>query len=171
MRVITFENQTPQVHATSWIAPHATLVGQVNLGPDSTVMFGAVLRGDRERISVGAGSNLQDNVVVHADPGFPTTIGANVSVGHAAVVHGATIEDTVLIGMGAIVLNGCHIGSGSIIAAGAVVLEGTTIPPDSLVAGIPGSVRRATTPQEREGIARNAETYQDLGRRYRNGSH
>jgi carbonic anhydrase/acetyltransferase-like protein (isoleucine patch superfamily) len=132
-------------------------------------MFGAVVRGDRASISVGAGSNLQDNVVVHADPGFPATIGSGVSVGHQAVVHGATIKDDVLIGMGAVILNGSVIGSGSIIAAGSVILEGAIIPPRSLVAGVPGKVRRATTDEEVQAIKDNAATYRELKDSYRQG--
>jgi carbonic anhydrase/acetyltransferase-like protein (isoleucine patch superfamily) len=132
-------------------------------------MFGAVVRGDRASISVGAGSNLQDNVVVHADPGFPATIGSGVSVGHQAVVHGATIKDDVLIGMGAVILNGSVIGSGSIIAAGSVILEGAIIPPRSLVAGVPGKVRRATTDEEVQAIKDNAAAYRELKDSYRQG--
>jgi len=130
-------------------------------------MFGAVLRADRDTIRLGADSNLQDNVVVHGDPGFPAVIGSGVSVGHGAIVHGATVSDHVLIGMGAVLLNGCQIGSECIIAAGTVVLEGTIIPAGSLVAGVPGKIRRETTPEERAQIRGNASTYQELGTRYR----
>jgi carbonic anhydrase/acetyltransferase-like protein (isoleucine patch superfamily) len=133
-------------------------------------MFGAVIRGDREEIVLGEGSNLQDCVVVHADPGFPARIGAGVSVGHGAVIHGATLADSVLVGMNATVLNGAVIGEGSIVAAGAVILEGTVIPPHSLVAGVPGSVRRDTTPEEREHIRTNATTYLALAATYRGAS-
>ncbi|MBM0236001.1 gamma carbonic anhydrase family protein [Micromonospora sp. ATA32] len=119
---------------------------------------------DTEDISIGAGSNIQDGCVVHADPGFPTVVGSGVSVGHRAVLHGCTIEDDVLIGMGSVILNGARIGSGSLVAAGAVVLEGTVIPPGSLVAGLPARVRRELSEDERAGIVRNAEGYANRAR-------
>jgi carbonic anhydrase/acetyltransferase-like protein (isoleucine patch superfamily) len=143
------------------------VIGQASVHAGAVVMFGAVIRADREEIVLGEGSNLQDCVVVHADPGFPARIGAGVSVGHGAVIHGATLHDSVLVGMNATVLNGAVIGEGSIVAAGALVLEGAVIPPHSLVAGVPGSVRRDTTPEEREHIRANAETYLDLAATYR----
>ena len=152
--------------SSAFVAPNATLVGQVTLGDHSVVMFGAVVRADREAISVGEGSNLQDNVVIHGDPGFPAQIGAGVSVGHSAIVHGAIIDDDCLIGMHATVLNGSRIGRGSLIAAGSVVLEGQIIPPGSLVAGVPAQVRREVTPEELENIKQNALTYRELARGY-----
>jgi len=164
---IPFNGAIPSVDPTAWLAPSATVIGAVTIGPGTGVYFGAVVRGDKSRIVVGAGSNLQDGVVVHADPGFPATIGSGVSVGHAAVLHGCTIEDDCLIGMGAIVLNGAVVGAGSMIAAGAVVLEGATIPPGSLVAGVPGKVRRELSAAERAGVAQNATGYVDLTAAYR----
>lgn len=169
MHLVPFGTHQPVVHNSAWVAPSATLVGQVSLARDTVVMFGAVLRADRDAITLGEGSNLQDNVVVHGDPDFPVHIGSGVSVGHSAVIHGATIEDDCLIGMNATVLNGSVIGRGSLVAAGAVVLEGDIIPPGSLVAGVPGKVRRALTDEERDAIQRNALTYQELGRSYREG--
>jgi len=167
MPLVPFGSHEPVVPDTAFVAPNATLVGQVTLGAHSVVMFGAVLRADRDAIHLGAGSNLQDNAVVHGDPGFPAHIGAGVSVGHAATVHGATIEDDCLIGMNATVLNGSVIGRGSLVAAGTVVLEGATIPPGSLVAGVPGKVLRQLTEEEQHAIQQNALTYQELGRTYR----
>jgi len=164
---IPFAGDYPHVAENAWIAPTAALIGKVTVAEHATVMFGAVLRADRDAITLGSHSNLQDNVVVHGDPGFPAAIGNYVSVGHAAIVHGALVSDRVLIGMGAVLLNGCRIGSDSIIAAGSVVLEGEIIPPGSLVAGVPGRVRRETTPEEREHIRQNAEIYQELGSQYR----
>ena len=117
------------------------MIGQATIEAGASVFYGAVVRADMDRVVLGAGSNLQDNVVVHTDYGFPTDIGAGVSVGHAAVVHGCTVEDDCLIGMHATVLNGARIGAGSLVAAGTVVLEGTVVPPRSLVAGVPGKVR------------------------------
>ena len=156
---ITFNGTAPMVHDTAWIAPTATLIGSVSIGAGTGVFYGAVVRGDSSSIAIGAGSNLQDNVVVHADPGFPATVGDGVSVGHAAVLHGCTVENNCLIGMGAVVLNGAVIGTGSMVAAGAVVLEGARIPPGSLVAGVPGKVRRELTADERDGIVNNATGY------------
>lgn len=167
MPLIPFGSHEPLVPGTAFVAENATLVGQVTLGANSVVMFGAVVRADRDAIHLGEGSNLQDNAVVHGDPGFPAHIGAGVSIGHAAIVHGATIEDDCLIGMNATVLNGAVVGRGSLVAAGSVVLEGTIIPPGSLVAGFPGKVMRDLTEEEKQAIRHNALTYQELGRTYR----
>lgn len=149
----------PVVDAEAWVAPNATLIGQVRIHPRASVFYGAVLRGDRDLIELGEGSNLQDNVTVHGDPGKPTIVGRGVSVGHNAMLHGCTIEDDCLIGMSATVLNGAVVGRESLVAAGAVVLEGTIVPPRSLVAGVPAKVRRELSDDEVEGIRRNAETY------------
>lgn len=154
--------EAPSVADTAWVAPGAVLVGRVTLHEHSSVWYNSVLRAEYEPIELGEGSNLQDNVSCHVDRGFPLTIGRGVSVGHGAVLHGCTIEDHVLIGMSATVLNGSIIGSGSLVAAGTVVLEGTVVPPRSLVAGVPGKVRRELTDDEVAGIRRNAETYLGL---------
>ncbi|NQX36490.1 gamma carbonic anhydrase family protein [Herbiconiux sp. VKM Ac-2851] len=168
--IITVGGHTPSVDAEAWIAPTATVIGEVRLAERSSVFYGAVLRADGDRIELGAGSNLQDNVVVHVDPGHPALIGSGVSVGHNAVLHGCTVEDDSLIGMNATVLNGAVIGTGSLVAAGAVVLEGTVVPPGSLVAGVPGKVRRALTEEERAGIRRNAATYLEHVKAHRGGT-
>jgi len=160
--VLSFRGITPSIDPSAFVAPGATLVGGVTLAPGSSVFYGAVLRADVETISVGAGSNLQDNVSVHCDAGKPTVIGAGVSIGHGAVVHGCTIEDDVLIGMSATVLNGAVIGRGSLVAAGTVVLEGTVVPPGSLVAGVPGKVRRELTADEVARVRANSELYEAL---------
>jgi len=162
-----FDGIEPQVAPSAYIAPSADLIGRVVVSDNVCVLFGAVVRGDTEQITVGEGSNLQDGVVVHADPGFPATIGAGVSVGHNATLHGCTIADNVLIGMGATVLNGATIGEGSLIAAGSVVLEGKAIPPRSLVAGIPASVKRELSEEEYQGVVENAKHYVALARKYR----
>src|SRR5215207_4513408 len=154
-----FAGNTPAVHDSAFVAPTASIIGNATMAADSSAFYGVSVRADTAAITVGAGSNLQDNVVLHADPGFPCRVGERVSVGHAAVVHGCTVEDDCLIGMGATVLNGAVIGAGSLVAAGAVVLEGTVVPPRSLVAGVPGKVRRELTEEERAGIRRNAEHY------------
>lgn len=162
-----FAGNTPAVHASAFVAPTASIIGNATLAEDSSAFYGVSVRADTAAISVGAGSNLQDNVVLHADPGFPCTVGERVSVGHAAVVHGCTVEDDCLVGMGATILNGAVIGAGSLVAAGAVVLEGTVVPPRSLVAGVPGKVRRELTDEEYDGVRANASRYIELARAHR----
>jgi carbonic anhydrase/acetyltransferase-like protein (isoleucine patch superfamily) len=157
-----FDGHEPVVTDGAWIAPSAMLVGRVTIGAHASVYFGAVLRGDVNSISLGEGSNIQDNVAVHCDDDKPTVIGRGVSIGHAAVVHGCTIGDDCLIGMNATVLSGAIIGNESLVAAGSVVLEGTVIPPRSLVAGVPGKVRRELTDAEVEDIRRNGIHYREL---------
>lgn len=166
-QLIAFDGHTPSVDPTAFVAPTAILIGRAFLGADSSAFYNVVVRADTNTISVGSGSNLQDNVVLHADPGFPATIGNRVSVGHGAVVHGCTVEDDCLIGMGATVLNGAVIGAGSLVAAGAVVLEGAVVPPGSLVAGVPAKVRRALTAEEADGVRDNAARYVDLAAQHR----
>lgn len=165
--VLPFGDDTPTVDPAAWLAPTAVVIGQATIAADASVFYGAVVRADMDAITLGAGSNLQDNVVVHTDFGFPAVIGTGVSVGHAAVVHGCTIEDDCLIGMNATVLNGAVIGAGSLVAAGAVVLEGTRIPPRSLVAGVPGKVRRELTDEECARVVANAEHYRQLAAQHR----
>lgn len=162
-----FAGTTPAVHDSVFVAPTASIIGNATLARDSSAFYGVSVRADTAAISVGEGSNLQDNVVLHADPGFPCTVGEHVSVGHAAVVHGCTVEDDCLIGMGATVLNGAVIGAGSLVAAGAVVLEGTVVPPRSLVAGVPGKVRRELTEEEYDGVRANAARYRELAAAHR----
>lgn len=147
---------------SAWVAPTAVLAGDVVVGPGASIWYGAVIRADRERISVGAGSNVQDNAVLHADPGSPCRVGAGVTIGHAAVVHGCTVEDGALIGMHATVLNGATVGAGSMVAAGAVVMGHETIPAAVLAAGVPARVRRALTPDEQASLGRSATTYEGL---------
>lgn len=153
---------TPEIHPDAWVAPGAAILGDVHLASRSSVWYGCVLRGDRDRIELGEGSNLQDGVVVHGDPGKPVTVGAGVSVGHRAVLHGCTVGDGALIGMGAVVLNGAVVGAESLVAAGAVVLEGTVVPPRSLVAGVPAKVRRALDDDEVAGLRANGLRYLDI---------
>lgn len=164
--VLELDGTAPVVAADAYVAPGVTLVGDVRLESGASIWFGTVLRGDGDAIRIGAGTNIQDGCVGHADPGFPLLVGSNVSVGHRAVLHGCTVEDDVLVGMGAIVLNGARIGSGSLIAAGAVVLEGTDVPPGSLVAGVPGKVRRELGEQELERVRENARSYHRNRDRY-----
>ncbi|MFE9250637.1 gamma carbonic anhydrase family protein [Streptomyces sp. NPDC007088] len=158
---------TPEIHPEAFTALTSVVLGAVTLQREASVWYHAVLRADVERITIGAGSNVQDNVTVHADPGFPVRLGSGVSVGHNAVLHGCVVEDDVLIGMGATVLNGARIGAGSLVAAQALVPQGMEVPPGSLVAGVPAKVRRALTEEERAGLRLNAEVYRDLARTHR----
>jgi carbonic anhydrase/acetyltransferase-like protein (isoleucine patch superfamily) len=160
--IVAFGDARPAVHPEAWIAPGAVLVGRTDIAARASVWYGAVVRADMDSITLGARSNIQDGCVVHTDYGFPTAVGEGVSVGHRAVLHGCTIGDDVLVGMGAIVLNGARVGDGCLLAAGTVVLEGTQIPPGSLVAGVPGKVRRELTAEERDRIRLNAEHYLTL---------
>ena len=165
--VLPFDGVEPTVHPDAWLAPTAAVIGRATIEAGASLFYGAVVRADMDRVVLGAGSNLQDNVVVHTDYGYPTDIGAGVSVGHAAVVHGCTIEDHCLIGMNATVLNGARIGAGSLVAAGTVVLEGTVVPPRSLVAGVPGKVRRPLTDAEYDRVVANAQIYLELSTLHR----
>lgn len=165
-RLLPFQGRLPQVHPSAYLAETAVLIGDVTVHENAVIMFGAVLRGDMDRIVLGAGSNLQDNVVVHTDTGMSAVIGADVSVGHNATVHACTVEDECLISMGSTVLSRSTIGTGSLIAAGAVVLEGTAIPPRSLVAGVPAKVRREIGQSDLARIRRNAVAYRELAAEY-----
>lgn len=157
--VLALPNGTPAIASETYVAEGARLIGAVTLEPGSSVWYNAVLRADSASITVGADSNVQDNVSVHVDEDHPVVIGAQVSIGHNAVVHGCTIGDGSLIGMGAVVLSGAVIGSGCLIAGGAVVLGGTVIPDGSLVAGVPAKVRRELDDAERAGLIANAHIY------------
>ncbi|MEV6139274.1 gamma carbonic anhydrase family protein [Nocardia sp. NPDC051990] len=156
---IEISGHTPEIDETAWIAPNATVIGRVRLAAEVSIWYSAVLRGDLEAISVGARTNIQDGCVLHADPGFPLTVGTGVSVGHNAILHGCTVGDDVLVGMGATVLNGAVIGAGSLIAANALIPEGAQIPPGSLVAGVPGKVRRELSEAELDRIRLNGAVY------------
>lgn len=142
-----------------FIAPNAAVIGQVTLGDRSSIWFGCVLRGDVERIEIGAGSNIQDGSVLHADPGCPLVVGQNVTVGHNAMLHGCTVGDGSLVGIAAVVLNGARIGRNCLIGAGALVTEGMEIPDGSLVLGAPAKVRRQFSEEEQAALALNAEHY------------
>ena len=152
-----------------WAAPDANVIGKVRLGAGASVWFGATLRGDNEWIDLGTGSNVQENSVLHTDIGYPLSIGRNCTIGHNAILHGCTIGDQSLIGMGAIVLNGAQIGRNCLIGAGALITEGKIIPDNSLVLGAPGKVVRSLTEAEIDGLRESAAGYQKNMRRFANG--
>jgi carbonic anhydrase/acetyltransferase-like protein (isoleucine patch superfamily) len=149
----------PQVAESAWVAPGAFVIGDVHLGEESSVWYGAVLRGDTEPIRIGDRTNVQDGCILHADPGFPAIVGQDCVVGHNAVVHGCEIGDNCLIGMGATILNGAKIGDGSIVAAGAVVPEGREFPPHSLIVGVPAKRAGDITDEQTADIERGASEY------------
>jgi len=159
----------PTIHPTSFIASGAIVIGDVALGEESSVWYTAVLRGDMAPIRIGARSNLQDGTIVHVDEGVPCTVGDRVGVGHRAIIHGCTIEDDCLIGMGSILLNRVHVGTGSVIAAGAVLPEGMEIPPRSLVMGVPGKIVRSVDADLAERIRETWTHYVELARRHKAG--
>lgn len=159
-----------KVHSTAYIHPSAVVTGDVVLGARVSVWPTAVIRGDTDRIVIGDETNVQDGTIVHVDHGVPTTIGKRVGIGHRAIVHGATIEDDVLIAMGAVLLNNVHVASGSIVGAGAVCPEGMRIPANSLVLGVPARVIRQTTESERDRIRITVESYLELQEQYRKGT-
>ena len=151
----------PRIDETAYVAPTAVVVGAVTMGPRSSIWFGAIARADTAVIEIGADSNIQDGCTLHSDAGSPLVVGERVSVGHRVVLHGARIDDDVLVGMGSIVMNGAHIGSGSIVAAGAVVTQGKVFPPRSLIAGVPAKVLREATDDDQLHIQGNAISYTD----------
>jgi carbonic anhydrase/acetyltransferase-like protein (isoleucine patch superfamily) len=154
------------VAETAFIAANATVRGDVQVAEHASIWFGCVVRGDTESVCIGPESNVQDLCVLHADPGYPCRLGARVTIGHRAIVHGATVEDEVMIGMGAIVLNGAQIGTGSVIAAGCVIPEGIVVPPHSLVMGVPGKIKGPTDQRTQDWIVKAAEHYVELAREY-----
>jgi len=151
----------PKIDDDAFVAPTAVVVGAVTMGARASIWYGAVARADHETIEIGADSNVQDGCTLHSDPGFPLVLGRGVTVGHNVVLHGARVDDDVLVGMGSVVMNGAHIGSGSIVAAGAVVPPGTEVPPNSVVAGVPAKVVRPATEDDLEHIRGNAASYSE----------
>jgi carbonic anhydrase/acetyltransferase-like protein (isoleucine patch superfamily) len=168
MPVISFKEKTPTVSASAFVAPDAWVIGDVSVADDVSVFFNVVLRGDIEKIAIGRGSNLQEHVLVHTSHGMnPATVGEDVTVGHRAIIHGCTIEDRCLIGMGATILDNAVIGEGSIVGAHTLITKGTIVPPGSLVMGTPGKVIRPLNPEEIKSLFASAKGYQDLGAYYR----
>ncbi|EAQ11237.1 carbonic anhydrase/acetyltransferase-like protein (isoleucine patch superfamily) [Maritimibacter alkaliphilus HTCC2654] len=159
----------PTIHEDTWVAPDANLIGDVVLEEGASVWFGCTLRGDNERLTIGKGTNVQENCVFHTDMGFPLSLGENVTIGHKAMLHGCTVGDGSLIGMGATVLNGAKIGKGCLIGAGALVTEGKVIPDGTMVLGSPGKVVRELDEATKQGLIASALHYQDNMRRFRSG--
>lgn len=168
MAIYELDGKSPQIAETAWVAPDANLIGQIVLEEATSVWFGCTLRGDNEEIRVGAGSNIQENTVCHTDMGFPLIIGAGVTVGHKAMLHGCVIGDNSLIGMGATVLNGAKIGKNCLIGAGALITEGKVIPDGSLVMGVPGKVVRQLDETGIQGLRNSALGYQANAIRFAN---
>lgn len=152
-----------------FIAPNASVMGKVELGKDVSIWYGAVLRGDTEILKIGEGTNIQDNAVVHADPGFPTILGRHVTVGHSAIVHGAKIGDGTMIGMGSTILNGAKIGKNCLIGANALVKEGMEVPDNSMVLGMPARIIRELKPEEVEWLSHSAPHYISMSKRHQTG--
>jgi gamma-carbonic anhydrase len=166
-RLGKFFSREPGTSRAAFVAPCARLMGDVRLAADSSVFYGAVLRGDIETISIGEGSNIQDGVIIHLADDLPAVVGNYCTVGHGAIIHACTVEDECLIGMRATVLDGAVIGRESLVAAGALVTPGTHIPPGSMVMGAPAKVKRALTPEERAGLKRWAVKYVAVARAHR----
>jgi carbonic anhydrase/acetyltransferase-like protein (isoleucine patch superfamily) len=162
MPLYELKGQSPRRKGSdpAWVAPSADLIGEVLLGERASIWFGAVLRADNTPIAIGNGSNIQDGAILHSDPGSPLTIGDDVTVGHRAILHGCTIGDRVLVGMGATILNGVVIADDSLVGAGALVTEGKRFPPRSLIVGVPAQVKRSLTDAEVAGLREGAEEYQ-----------
>ncbi|MBS9720554.1 gamma carbonic anhydrase family protein [Tianweitania sp. BSSL-BM11] len=169
MPIYQLDTTSPEINDTAWIADNAVVLGKVHLGSNVGIWFGAVLRGDNELITVGDGSNVQEHTMMHTDMGFPLTVGENCTIGHRAILHGCTIGNNSLVGMGAIVLNGAVIGENSLVGAGALVTEGKVFPPNSLIVGSPAKVVRQLSAEQIEGMRQGALNYQQNARRFASG--
>lgn len=163
------DGRRPRVHPDAFVAPTAVLVGDVEVGPGASIWFNVVLRGDESRIVIGAGSNVQDNAVIHCAADLPTVVGENVTIGHQALLEGCVVEDGAVVGMGSIMLQRTRLGAGSMLAAGAVLTEGREVPPGHLAAGIPAEVKKPLSGSSASWVTRTAEHYLESGRRYRKG--
>ncbi len=171
MSLYELDGKAPELPADGqyFIAETATVIGNVRLKSNASVWFGSVLRGDNELIEIGEGSNVQDNCTFHTDPGFPLTIGKNCTIGHNVILHGCTIEDGALIGMGSIIMNGARIGKGCVVGAGAIITEGKEFPERSLVVGAPAKVIRALTPEQLSALTQGAPHYVSNSKRFKTG--
>ncbi|PZA13924.1 gamma carbonic anhydrase family protein [Rhodopseudomonas palustris] len=171
MAIYELDGQQPELPADGnyFVADSASVIGKVRLGASVSVWFGAVMRGDNEWIEIGEGSNIQDGTTCHTDPGFPLKVGKGCTIGHNVILHGCTIEDSVLIGMGAIVMNGAKLARGCVVGAGAVVTEGKSFPENSLILGAPAKVTRTLTPEQVQAMLAGAGFYVANGQRYAKG--
>ncbi len=169
MAILQLDSNQPTIHSSAWVADNAQVIGDVVLSQDSSVWFGVVIRGDTETITVGKGTNIQDNSVLHADHGMPLTIGENVTVGHQVMLHGCTVGDGSLIGIQAVVLNGAKIGKNCLVGAGALVTEGKEFPDGSMIIGSPAKAVRQLSPEQIEGLKMSAQHYIDRAQRYKTG--
>ncbi len=166
--IYSLANKKPQCSPDAWIAPSAVIIGNVTLKANTSIWWNAVLRGDEDLISIDEGSNVQDNAVLHTDPGYPLTIGCNVTIGHLAMIHGCTIQDHCLIGIGAVILNGAVIGANSIVGASALITENQVFEPNSLIIGQPARRIKEVTSTQKQAILDNALSYQARFRDYQN---
>jgi len=169
MAVYQLDTLTPRVADTAWVADSAQVIGNVELAEGASIWFGAILRGDNETMRIGRNSNVQDGSMLHSDPGFPLTLGENVTIGHQVMLHGCTVGDGTLIGIKAVVLNGAKIGKNCLVGAGALVTEGKEFPDGSMILGSPAKVVRELSPEQIAGVARAAQHYVDNARRYAAG--
>jgi carbonic anhydrase/acetyltransferase-like protein (isoleucine patch superfamily) len=169
MAIYELDGSAPRMAASAWVADNAQVMGDVVMGEDSSVWFGTTVRGDTETITIGRGSNVQDGSVLHADVGMPLTIGDFVTVGHQVMLHGCTVGDGSLIGIGAIVLNGAKIGKNCLVGAGSLVTEGKEFPDGSMIIGSPARVVKSLTPEQMDGLRQSAQHYIENARRYRQG--
>ena len=169
MAIYQLDDKTPQIADSAWVADNAEVMGDVRLGESVSIWFNTTLRGDNDPITIGDGTNIQDGSVLHTDEGVPLTIGRNVTVGHMVMLHGCSIGDESLIGIGAIVLNGAKIGRNCLVGAGALVTEGKEFPDGSMIIGSPAKVVRQLTPEQMEGLRYSAQHYIDNARRYKQG--
>jgi carbonic anhydrase/acetyltransferase-like protein (isoleucine patch superfamily) len=169
MAVYQLDTLTPRLHETAWVADSAQVIGNVELSEGASIWFGAILRGDNETLHIGRNSNVQDGSMLHADPGYPLTLGENVTVGHHVMLHGCTVGDGSLIGIKAVVLNGAKIGRNCLVGAGSLITEGKEFPDGSMIMGAPAKVVRELKPEEIAGLARAAKHYVDNAKRYQAG--
>jgi len=168
MPIYQIDQKTPQIAASAWVAPNATVIGDARLGDNVSIWWNAVLRGDNDPIHIGANSNIQDGSVLHTDEGVPMHIGANVTVGHMVMLHGCTVGDNALIGIGSVILNRAVIGKHSIVGANTLIPEGKVFPDGVLVVGSPGKVVRELSEEEKARLQKSADHYVDNARRYAN---
>ena len=167
MPIFKFKTYSPNIESSAWIAHDANIIGKVKILKKASIWFGATLRGDNEEILLGQGSNIQENCVLHTDHGFPSNIGTNCTIGHSVILHGCSIADNTLIGMGSTILNGAQIGKGCLIGAGSLITENKVIPDNSLVVGSPGRVLRKVTEEEIKAIIENGQHYVNTSKKYK----